>query len=121
MPLRGAALPCEDRGERVALECNCSICFRRGFLHFIVAEEDFEATGEAAVYRFGTRTAVHTFCPRCGDKPYYRPRSHPEAWSVNLRCVDDRTVIDTFEVRPFDGLHWEEEVGRIRGLTSRSG
>jgi hypothetical protein len=74
------------------LDCNCSMrsCF--GYLHLIVPHEDFEllsARGALASYRFGTGAAEHLFCSTCGVKAFYQPRSHPEAWSVNWRCVDD--------------------------------
>ena len=41
-------------------------------------------------YRFGTGAANHLFCAVCGVKSFYQPRSHPEAWSVNLNALDDR-------------------------------
>ena len=55
----------------------------------------------------------HLFCGRCGVKSFYQPRSHPEAWSVNLRCVEGGTW-EVGEVREFDGQNWEqarEELG----------
>jgi len=39
-------------------------------------------------YRFGSGAAAHLFCKVCGIKSYYQPRSHPDCYSVNLRCVD---------------------------------
>ena len=66
-------------------------------------------------YRFGTGVARHWFCSICGVHPVYVPRSHPDGFSVNLRTVDDRAVIDTFAIEPFDGEHWEESIAALRG------
>jgi hypothetical protein len=90
-----------------ALECNCSVCEKTGFLHIIVAHDDFtlERGGEALTsYRFGTGAAEHLFCGRCGVKSFYQPRSHPEAWSVNAYCLDERPEL---EIELFDGRDWE--------------
>lgn len=57
--------------------------------------------------RFGSGTARHLFCSRCGISPFYRPRSNPDGWGVTLQCVDAGTIASV-EVRPFDGLNWEE-------------
>jgi hypothetical protein len=57
--------------------------------------------------------AKHHFCTTCGIAPFYRPRSHPGWFSVNARCLDGEGVHD-FTVEPFDGEHWEENVGSIR-------
>jgi len=91
------------------LDCNCSICSRTGFLHLIVPYADFQLlTPFAAMtsYRFGTGTAEHLFCATCGVKAFYQPRSHPDAWSVNWRCVDQDHGMVTRLVR-FDGRNWE--------------
>ncbi|MCA9646918.1 MAG: GFA family protein, partial [Myxococcales bacterium] len=72
-------------------DCNCSICTKKAFLHWIVAKSEFEllsGAGSLSDYRFGTGIAQHTFCSRCGVHPFYTPRSHPDGVSVNLRCVD---------------------------------
>jgi hypothetical protein len=39
-------------------------------------------------------------------KSFYVPRSHPDGYSVNARCLDP-TTIDSIAVRPFDGRNWE--------------
>ena len=46
--------------------------------------------GEDALttYTFNTGTAKHLFCATCGIKPFYVPRSHPDGFSVNARCID---------------------------------
>lgn len=89
------------------LDCNCSICAQTGFLHLIVGEGCFRLLqGEAALteYRFGSGTARHLFCATCGVKSFYRPRSHPEGWSVNARCLDVRLAAP---IRAYDGRNWE--------------
>jgi hypothetical protein len=78
-----------EADERDVLDCNCSICTKKGFLHLIVDDAHFTlVAGEPTVYTFGTHTAKHMFCARCGIHPFYRPRSHPDAWDVNVRCLE---------------------------------
>ena len=91
------------------LECNCSMCARSAYLHLIVPAQDFRLlVGVDALtdYRFGTRTARHLFCRRCGVKSFYVPRSHPDGYSVNARCLDPASIA-SMQVRLFDGRHWE--------------
>ena len=90
-----------------ALTCNCSICAMTGFIHIIVPHGDFElisGRGGLTSYRFGSGTAEHLFCTTCGVKSFYQPRSHPGAWSVNARCLDDRPELD---IAFFDGRDWD--------------
>jgi hypothetical protein len=91
------------------LDCNCSICAATGFLHLIVPHEDFRLlSGEDALtsYRFGTGAANHLFCSVCGIKSFYQPRSHPEAWSVNLNALDSASGLGV-TILPFNGRNWE--------------
>lgn len=97
------------------LDCNCSICAKTGFRHLIVPHGEFRLlTGADALtsYRFGTGAADHLFCRICGVKSFYQPRSHPEAWSVNLNAVDDVSGLDV-TARAFDGRHWEQARGAL--------
>ena len=71
---------------------------------------------ELTEYRFNTGTARHLFCSTCGVKSFYVPRSHPDGWSVNVRCLDPATIL-AVTVRPFDGARWEESIGELRGET----
>jgi hypothetical protein len=92
------------------LDCNCSICAKSGLQHLIVRHQDFKLlSGDEALqsYRFGTRAADHLFCKTCGIKAFYQPRSHPDAWSVNFRCLDPGHGLET-QVRTFDGRNWEQ-------------
>ena len=98
-------------------ECNCSICARVGYLHLIVDRDRFRAlSGEDALtaYRFGTETANHLFCPICGVKPWYVPRSHPEGVSVNARCLD-RGTVDGMVIEQLNGREWEKQFPKGRG------
>ncbi|MDP2344329.1 MAG: GFA family protein [Deltaproteobacteria bacterium] len=92
------------------LECNCSICRKKGFLHWIVPPSRFRLLtprDRLSTYTFGTHTAKHTFCTRCGMHAFYTPRSHPDDVDVNVRCLDDVDPY-TLPIRPFDGrADWE--------------
>lgn len=95
-----------------AVRCNCSICEMSGYLHVTVSADALEILGDERLlgsYRFNSRIAEHTFCTQCGIKPFYRPRSCPEGFSVNLRCLD-RATIASVEIDEFDGQHWEEAI-----------
>jgi hypothetical protein len=100
-----------------AIDCNCSMCTKKGFLHLIVPPEDFElVSGKDALstYTFGTHNAKHHFCKTCGIHAFYEPRSHPGQFDVNVRCLDDPKDIARFTIEPFDGRNWEENVEKIR-------
>jgi hypothetical protein len=103
--------------EIEAKECNCSICRMAGYLHLIVDAERFrllEGEDKLATYTFNTGTARHHFCSVCGIKSFYVPRSKPDGYSVNVRCLDDGEVRVT-RIALFDGQHWEEAFAAARG------
>ena len=103
-----------------ALACNCSICSVTGFLHVMVPHDRFELlTGRDRLtsYRFGTGAADHLFCGNCGVKSFYQPRSHPDAWSVNVNCLDDAPELS---VEQFDGRNWEQAKARLDGEQAAS-
>ena len=86
------------------------MCARSGYLHLIVAAGDFRllsGAGDLVEYRFGTGVARHRFCRHCGAKPFYVPRSHPDGYSVNARCLDPATV-NSMTILPYDGQNWEQ-------------
>ena len=105
--------------EIQAVRCNCSICSMHGFLHLIVAGEHFRLLqGEDAIqtYTFNTGAAKHHFCRFCGIKSFYVPRSHPDGISVNVNCLD-RKSIEAIEEKPFDGRNWEQNIARLSRLS----
>lgn len=98
-------------------DCDCSICSKSGYLHLIVPKSRFKLLSGADVlttYQFNTRTAKHLFCSVCGIKAFYVPRSHPDGYSVNARCLDDGSV-KRLTVIPSDGRNWEKTYPSGRG------
>lgn len=97
-------------------DCNCSICYKKGFLHLIVPPQQFtllQGKEVLTTYRFNTGVAEHIFCRICGIHSFYRPRSHPNSIDVNVRCLDGNVLSD-FEIVPFDGANWEENIHKLR-------
>jgi hypothetical protein len=98
-------------------ECNCSICSRAGYLHLIVPADRFKLLSggdRLSCYQFNTGTARHLFCPVCGIKSFYVPRSHPDGFSVNARCLDPGTV-EAMDIRQTNGREWEKTYPDGRG------
>jgi len=56
-------------------------------------------------YTFGTGVAQHLFCRTCGIKSFYIPRSNPDGYDVNVRCLD--VPPGKLTIEPFDGTNWE--------------
>jgi hypothetical protein len=98
-----------------ALECNCSICSKSGFIHLIVPRSRFrllEGSEELTAYSFNTGVAKHLFCRTCGIKAFYIPRSNPDGYSINVRCLDP-TTLRGVKVSAFDGKNWEEQGAQL--------
>ena len=97
-------------------DCNCSICRMSGYQHLIVPRARFRllrGAEELSEYRFNTGTARHLFCRRCGVKSFYVPRSNPDGYSVNVRCLDASTI-EHVEVEQFDDNERAAAEARIR-------
>jgi hypothetical protein len=98
-------------------DCNCSICAKSGYLHLMVPKARFklqQGSDVLKVYEFNTHTAKHLFCSVCGIKSFYVPRSHPDGFSVNARCLDDGTV-EKLVVTAANGRDWEKMYPEGRG------
>ncbi len=82
-----------DASMEGVIECNCSLCSRRGYLLWFVprAKVAFDAGEQAStVYRFNKHHIAHHFCPTCGCAPYAAadaPDGTPMV-AVNVRCLD---------------------------------
>jgi len=99
-------------------ECNCSICSKSGYLHLIVPESKFRLLrGEVSVttYTFGSGQAKHKFCKICGMKSFYIPRSNPDGYDVNVRCLEPQPA--EIKIEPFDGKNWELHAHELADLS----
>lgn len=102
-----------------ALSCDCSRCRRRAFLHIIVPRERLELTqgsDSLVEYRFNTGIAQHLFCGRCGVESFYVPRSNPDGYSVNLRCLEGLEP-DSVVIGQFQGSEWEANAAALAHLS----
>lgn len=102
--------------ELKVTECNCTICRMSGYLHLIVKKDQFrllQGTDILTTYTFNTGTAQHLFCSACGAKSFYVPRSHPDGYSINARCLDAGTI-SNMVITSFDGQNWEANIEGLR-------
>jgi centromere protein V len=109
----------EAPAEIEAIECNCSICSKSGFVHLIVPKSRFVLLrgGEfLSTYGFNTGVAKHLFCKVCGIKSFYVPRSNPDGYSVNVRCLEAGTIAK-ITVKRFDGRKWDEHAHDLAHLS----
>lgn len=76
------------------VDCNCSLCRRRGGLLWFSPRDAFAMQGEGAplgTYRFNSGHIAHHFCPQCGVAAYSEavdPRSGVPTVAINVRCLD---------------------------------
>ena len=99
-------------------DCNCSMCARTGYLHIIVPAHRFRLISgmqHLASYSFNTGAAKHMFCSVCGIKSFYIPRSHPDGYSINFRCLD-KTEFHSIITTEFDGRQWEDNAASLAPL-----
>lgn len=90
-----------------AIDCNCSMCLKRGGLLWFVPRAALTLkTPEAdyGTYRFNSEKIDHHFCRECGISPFSEGRN-PDGSAmacVNVRCLDG---IDLAMLRivPVDG------------------
>ncbi len=92
-------------------KCNCSICRKKGVLHYRVSPQNFtlltdpNSVGE---YQFGTFIARHCFCPVCGIHVFSHPRAAPHLYAINVNCLDDFNMAASKPtIHHFDGENWE--------------
>lgn len=99
-------------------DCNCSICSKSGYLHLIVPKSKFkllQGNDNISTYRFDTGEAKHTFCTICGIKSFYIPRSNPDGYDVNVRCLDPQP--EKLIIEGFDGKNWEQHAHKLAHLS----
>lgn len=90
-----------------------------GFLHLIVPAARFRLLAGAqdlAEYTFNTGAARHLFCRHCGIKSFYVPRSHPQGFSVDARCLDAGSL-ESLHIVPFDDGNRDAATAAVAHLT----
>ena len=97
------AVAFEVKGDpQKLMECNCSVCRPKGYLHWFVPEKDFKLErGEEALgsFKFNKHLLDHRFCRTCGVAPFVQG---PGTVAVNARCLE---VFDlgSVPIEAFDG------------------
>ena len=91
-----------------AIDCNCSMCRRRGSLLAFFPRDAFALAskeGDYGTYRFNKEHIAHHFCPTCGISPFSEasdPKSGQAMAAVNVRCLPD-VDLSTLVVKHVDG------------------
>lgn len=112
MPIRGSCHCGKiayslDAEPTEAIECNCSICRRKGSVLAAFDPEVFHletSRDDIAVYTFRNHVIRHQFCKTCGCAPFAEGigPSGREMVAVNLRCAENFDL-STIKITPFDG------------------
>ena len=100
------------------LDCSCSICSILNYKHYVVDKSQFKllkGKKYLSTYTFNTKVAKHMFCKICGIKSFYIPRSHPDSISINLNCINSKTI-NKVKIIKFDGKHWKKNINKIKSL-----
>lgn len=85
-----------------AVECNCSICEKKGALLCFIPAENFEmVSGRDALtdYVFNTKAITHRFCSVCGVEAFAQSA---DGAMINVRCLDG-VDLGRVERLAFDG------------------
>ncbi|MAF84220.1 MAG: GFA family protein [Gammaproteobacteria bacterium] len=118
---RAVGFEIEAAEKLVCQECNCSICQMSGYIHLIVPKSAFrlvQGQDSLRTYTFNTGVAQHYFCRTCGIKAFYIPRSNPDGYDINVRCLDP--MPENITIDQFDGKNWEEHAHKLRHLSKES-
>ncbi len=89
------------------IECNCSICRKKGYLLTFAPREALKVlSGEEnlSTYTFNTHTIQHRFCANCGTATFGEGKkpTGDVAAAINVRCLDGVELSD-LKPMPFNG------------------
>ena len=89
-----------------AIECNCSICAKKGYILAFAPASQVRVVSDADIrgYRFHSMKIEHAFCGHCGCSPFGRGEAPngTDTYAINLRCVDGLDL-SSVNISPFDG------------------
>ena len=102
------AIAFEVEGELAeVIDCNCSICSRKGALLWFVPRDKLHLLTpetDISTYMFGKRRIKHQFCAKCGIHPFGEgtdPKGNSMA-AINVRCLENLDL-SALPVKHFDG------------------
>jgi hypothetical protein len=90
-----------------AVECNCSICTKRGSLLWFAPRDKFRLLSgqdDLTTYTFNKNVIQHQFCKHCGVQSFALgedPRGNKMA-AINIRCLE-AFEFDQVPVKQIDG------------------
>ena len=90
------------------IDCNCSLCRRRGGLLAFFPRSAMTlhtADADIATYTFNKHAIRHRFCANCGCAPFGEgvdPKTGLATLAVNVRCLPDLDLAE-LKVLQFDG------------------
>ena len=98
----------EVEGELTqVVDCNCSICSRKGSLLWFVPRDKlrlFTPEEKLSTYTFNKHAIKHRFCAKCGIHPFGEgadPAGNRMA-AINVRCLEG-VDFSALPVKHFDG------------------
>ena len=89
------------------IDCNCSMCSRRGSLLWFVPHDKLKLLSDEAkarTYTFNKQLIKHRFCPECGIHAFGEgsDRSGQKMAAINVRCLEG-VDLSALSVKHFDG------------------
>lgn len=89
------------------IDCNCSICQRKGALLWFVPRASLQLLTpdeNLKTYTFGKGAIKHRFCPECGIHPLGEGAmpDGTQMAAINVRCLDG-VDLAALKIQPFDG------------------
>ncbi|MBS0194911.1 MAG: GFA family protein [Proteobacteria bacterium] len=90
------------------MDCNCSMCRRRGGLLAFFPRTAFTLKtpeSDLGTYRFNKAHIAHHFCPTCGVAPFSdgtHPKTGAAIVAVNVRCLPDLDLA-MLKIKQVDG------------------
>jgi len=89
------------------LECNCSICLRKGYQWVFPSAGSFtveKGEGTLKDYEFGPCSMAHKFCPTCGTGIYGKRHGQPAGMDIGVNAKTLRDIDQwSLEVNKYDG------------------
>jgi hypothetical protein len=85
-----------------AYRCDCSYCARRGAVMYAIAKSHVRVVkGQdmLSIYQWGTQTAKHYFCMRCGIYTHHRRFVDPSQFGLNVAAIEGINPRDLANVR----------------------